>query len=83
MAGSGTTDLVGDYCTLFPDRVFGVDLSYCCFRHDLAYAAFTDKIAADLDLARCVAEAGLGGIALLMLTGVTLFGWAFYPRKRK
>jgi hypothetical protein len=30
-----------------------------------------------------VAEAGLGGIALLMLTGVTLFGWAFYPRKRK
>jgi len=48
----------------------------------LAYGAGLDKIAADLDLARCVSDLGLGWVGLLMLAGVTLFGWAFYPRKR-
>jgi hypothetical protein len=75
-------DPAHNYCTGFPDVVFGVDLRPCCNFHDLAYAAHADKITADLNLALCVAHEGLGGIGLLMLAGVTLFGWAFY-RKRK
>lgn len=77
------SEVVGDYCTLFPDVVFGKSLAWCCFRHDVAYGAYADKISADLELALCVSNAGLGWVGLLMLVGVTLFGWLFYPRKPK
>ena len=76
-------EVVTDYCTAFPDRVFGVDLAFCCWRHDLAYAFRDPKITADLELALCVSNAGLGWVGLLMLVGVTCFGWLFYPRKPK
>jgi hypothetical protein len=38
---------------------------------------------ADFDLAACVAQSGHAGIAALMLAGLTLFGWIFYPRKKR
>ena len=27
----------GDFCTLAPDKLFGVDLSGCCYLHDCDY----------------------------------------------
>jgi len=65
-------------CTAWFDGAWGA----CCAVHDVAYAAGVDKITADLDLAACVAHTGHGVMALVMLAGVTLFGWLFY-RKRK
>lgn len=70
--------MTGDGCTLWPDG----DWVRCCNLHDLDYASGVDKITADLDLATCVAHTGHGIMALIMLAGVTLFGWLFY-RKRK
>jgi hypothetical protein len=55
----------------------------CCDLHDLAYAIGAPKMQADFDLASCVAQSGHAGIAVLMLAGVTLFGWIFYPRKKR
>lgn len=75
--GSGP---VGDGCTLWIDGVWRA----CCDAHDLAYAKVAvplDKIIADLDLARCVAGTGHGVVALVMLAGVTVFGWFFIRRK--
>lgn len=74
-------DPSADYCTLWPDVWFGTSLKSCCLAHDLAYAAGVDKFVADIDLAKCVAETGLGWLALLMLAGLSVFGWFFYPRR--
>jgi hypothetical protein len=68
--------MTGDGCT---DWINGVWRS-CCDAHDLAYAAGLPKIPADLDLASCVAGTGHGVMALVMLAGVTIFGWLFYSR---
>ncbi len=27
----------GDFCTMAPDKLFGVDLSKCCYFHDFEY----------------------------------------------
>jgi len=73
--------MTGDGCTLW----FNGDWRACCDAHDAAYAVVSaplDKVIADLDLARCVAETGHGLMALVMLAGVTLFGW-FFIRRRK
>lgn len=71
----------GDGCTLWFDGWFGVSWRHCCDVHDFAYEAGADKITADLDLALCVAQTGQGGMALIMLAGVSTLGWLFY-RKR-
>jgi hypothetical protein len=64
-----------DYCTAFPDRLGSLDWSQCCRLHDLAYAdSLTAKLTADLDLARCVADAAGWPLAILMGAGVMLFG---------
>lgn len=76
-------DPTHDYCTLFPDVVFGVDLRLCCFQHDLAYAAQMPKVQADLDLSLCVAKLGHPLLGLLMLAGVLVFGAFFYWRARR
>lgn len=68
----------GDGCTLWFDGVW----RSCCDAHDLAYGAGVDKVIADIDLARCVAGTGHGGMGLLMLAGVTIFGWLFYKRRK-
>lgn len=75
--GAGSGDPIGNGCTLWFDGVW----RQCCDLHDLAYAAGTDKILADLDLARCVAQTGHGTMGLIMLAGVTFFGWLFYRRR--
>jgi len=44
-----------NYCDLIPDVFFGVDLSKCCYDHDMAYwkKPITRK-AADLRLKLCI-----------------------------
>lgn len=71
-----------DYCSFFPDELFGVSLRACCYLHDLAYSFGTPKLEADLALAQCVAQAGLPAIGGIMFMGVTLFGWLFYRRRK-
>ena len=46
------------------------------------YVGVDDKIVADLDLSRCVAGTGHGITGLVMLAGVTVFGWLFYRRRK-
>lgn len=74
-----------NHCTLFPDRAMGRDWSHCCQAHDLAYSlGVPTRPEADLQLARCVADAtGWGWLASLMWAGVVLFGGLFWRRARK
>lgn len=67
-----------DYCTLWPD----LSWAECCWRHDLAYSLGADKLQADWALFQCVAPHDPIS-AVLMLLGVTLFGWIFYRRARR
>ena len=75
--------LEGDGCTLWLDGWGDLSWRQCCDIHDIAYGIGANKIAADLDLAMCVAQSGAGVMALIMLAGLTLFGWIFYPRKKR
>ena len=73
---------MADYCTAFPEGSW----SGCCRLHDLAYAdSLTAKLSADLDLVRCVADAGGWPVAILMGAGVILLGlpWWVAARKRR
>lgn len=71
-----------DYCTFWPDRIGPADWSQCCKAHDLAYAGSGDRLAADLDLARCVLDqTGWHVLPLVMLAGVVAFGWLFRRRR--
>jgi hypothetical protein len=72
-----------DYCTLFPDRLGHKDWSNCCKAHDAAYAGTGARLAADRELAACVAaETGWDGLAVVMFAGVATFGW-WFRRKGK
>lgn len=47
-----------DYCTMWPDQMFGVDLSDLCYDHDAAYreGSFIMKLKADFVLATGIAK---------------------------
>jgi hypothetical protein len=73
-----------DYCTNWPDRLFGKDWSQCCLAHDIAYALPGSKLEADLDLGRCVLDAtGWWWMAALMVAGVTVFGGSYWKSSKK
>lgn len=73
-----------DYCTLFPDRLGTKDWSNCCMAHDAAYGTAGSRLAADHELAKCVAqETGWDGLAVIMFAGVATFGWLFRTRIKK
>ncbi len=72
-------DFVFDGCTLFPERLLGLDLTRACLEHDIAYWAggtTEERRAADIVFKAAVAEAGRAGtiLAPLAYTGVHLFG---------
>lgn len=71
-----------DHCTLWPDRLLGVDYSQCCLRHDLAYWSGLPRIEADLALGLCVAQAGLPAMGALMAAATMAFGWLFYKKAK-
>lgn len=64
-----------DYCTLWPDRIFGLDYSHCCAAHDLDYAMGLEGLASDLRLAGCVIETSA---TLALWAGLMLMGVIFY-----
>jgi hypothetical protein len=46
-------NVVYDWCTFFPDVLFGsVDISYACYRHDMAYSkkSWEKKLVSDIEL---------------------------------
>lgn len=72
-----------DYCTLWPDKLWGVYFGHCCAAHDVAYMTGANRLAADAELATCVASAGLPFTGFLMGGATTLAGWLFYRRVRR
>lgn len=84
-----TTTDKQDYCTSFPESLFGIDLSYCCKAHDVAYQTQVPKNEADIALFKCVYDSADGWLAVpslliasLMFAGVSLFGSRFYKRSK-
>lgn len=73
-----------DRCTIWPDRIFGLDYSHCCAAHDQDYAMGLEGLASDLRLAGCVIETSMTLTlwAVLMLIGVVLYR-VFLHRFRK
>lgn len=69
----------GDGCTLWIDGSW----RHCCDLHDFHYDALYDKLWADIELYKCVADTGYPIIAIVMFIGVTLFGSLFYYRRDK
>lgn len=74
----------GDYCDIIPDILFGVDLSKCCYQHDIDYwkKPITRK-AADLRLKLCILNkyknAGKYKLGKFISTSIhyflRIFGW--------
>ncbi len=76
-----------DYCTLSPDRLFDVDLSECCFLHDLQYISHkVSRKQSDVLLKMCIETkyAKIGKMRLGWLISriyylfVRTFGWIFW-----
>lgn len=73
-----------DGCSSFPDGTVEQKELWlrCCRAHDFAYwkgGTYAQRMAADKALQECVAEAGEGEIAMLMLAGVRVGGTPFLP----
>ena len=65
-------------CTGFPEGCW----SDCCANHDDAYRQQSGKFKADMELYRCVKSKNHRWISVIMLIGVSTFGWLFYWRAR-
>jgi hypothetical protein len=89
------TDLLkGDYCTWFPDRIFGVDIGLACYDHDAAYdiREYSWKVKGDVALLKDVWTLGarekgwkntvIKGTALLMFSAVSTIGNLFWLRNK-
>lgn len=63
-----------DWCTFWPDSMFGISWAHCCAVHDIAYTLDFDKLQADLALKKCVANEGAAAMGAVMFVGVFLFG---------
>lgn len=73
-----------DHCTLWPDRLFGLDWSQCCAAHDAAYTLADTRWNADVALFHCVSAATHSQwFAGLMFAGVAVFGRWFWKKGRK
>ncbi len=68
---------LGDQCSFAPD----LDIGFCCYQHDLAYATGgdeRDRFLADRDFKRCIQSAGRPLVAAIYFSGVRTFGWLFF-----
>lgn len=72
----------GNYCDIIPDVLFGVDLSDCCYQHDMDY--WTKPISrkmADIRLANCIQRkfnvAGKGALGYHVSNWIYVFLRAF------
>jgi len=78
-----------DYCTLSPDSVYGVDISFACYTHDNNYSpdSTMDRSDADWEFAKDIyqilvsngiGEGAAAEAAMIYHAGVHVFGWMFY-----
>ena len=80
-----------DQCTLFPERIFELDISMCCAGHDDAFAkggSLIDFLSANVNLDACVSALGnhpvlAALLGLLMLVGTTLCGLPWWIKARR
>ncbi len=81
MADGDLRPFRSDGCSLWPDgNYYG-----CCVEHDRAYHAGgtrAQRLAADLELRRCVAARGHPILAKIMFRGVRLGGGPWLPNLR-
>jgi len=75
-----------DGCSSFPDGTLKQQNLWlsCCTEHDLSYWAggtYDQRLAADQQLRRCVAEINQPKIAEVMFLGVRLGGSPFFPTR--
>lgn len=75
---------VTDGCSSFPDGTYHEQNLWlaCCVAHDYAYwkgGTYSERLAADNELERCVSAVGEPAIAQVMLIGVRLGGTPFSP----
>lgn len=77
---------ISDGCSLFPEGTPAQQELWldCCTAHDLAYwrgGTEEERLAADLELQRCVAAVGQPEVARLMLEGVRVGGTPRLPTR--
>lgn len=80
-----TLPFVHDGCTLFPDKLPGLDLAHACYEHDIAYwhgGSSEERKLADTRLKEAAAAQGMFGqiMQLPVYIGVHLFGDTFLTR---
>ena len=69
----------GDFCTLAPDKIFGVDLSNLCYEHDVHYWQHgVTRLEADIQLRENIKAAGLPVVAWIYFIFCRVFGWFYY-----
>lgn len=73
-----------DGCSSFPDGTITQNQLWlnCCRAHDFAYwkgGTYQDRVDADMELRKCVAQVGEEKIALVMLAGVRAGGTPYLP----
>jgi len=69
----------GDFCTLAPDKLFGYDLSGCCYAHDVHYMnKDVTRLEADIQLRENIVAVSNKLIGWIYYIGVRLFGWIYY-----
>ncbi len=73
-----------DWCSYFPDHVFGKYIGDVCAKHDVRYEDKSkSRWTSDLELFNDVKRRGLPITAGVMWIGVRLIGWKFYNKAGK
>ena len=76
-----------DWCTLFPDELFGLYYGNCCKNHDEVYSqgdGFKAKVVGDFKLFLCVASRSwkLWFAALAMYVAVSVVGIYYWIKAK-
>ena len=75
-----------DYCTLFPDCIFKLELGAICKQHDLDYKAQIGKLKADIKMFKSVKNQSVwwsSSVAYIMIIGVnTPIGFYRYRKSK-
>lgn len=70
-----------DWCSYFPDNIWGKYVGDICYQHDMRYSDHSkSRWTADLEFFNDLKHRGLPITGALMWLGVRLVGWSFYRR---
>lgn len=76
-----------DGCTGFPEIIFGIDLTDCCYAHDLAWwnspGDLSVFLQSNVELAQCFTEVGAWWLAIPAFLAVTIIGFFLFTRKSR